>query len=149
MANSPKRSNQYQAKPQAALALIRERSYLDFELDFFAHLLERLPQQSDLLLAQAENHARKGQHREALLLLQRLQAQRPADAQVHFLLARRYAVLKQTDLALDALRHALALGYTELRALLHDNEFEQLRRDPRFNVLLRDHAQAQRGQTSE
>jgi tetratricopeptide (TPR) repeat protein len=122
----------------SALALLAERPQLDFEIDFFKSLLDRLPDYADVLRAQACNLTTKGLLKDGLKVDQLLVAARPKDPTAHYNLACRYAVLKQRDLAIKSLRQAVELGYRDFKFMLHDADLEVVHRDPRFKQLLRD-----------
>ncbi len=136
-------------RPQAAaetnrgslLAQLAERSQLDFELTFFGDLLRRMPDYSDALRAQAGNLTTKGLLKEGLLIDQVLVKLRPSDPDAHYNLACRYALMLQPDLAIETLRQAVALGYSDFRYMIQDRDLESLRKDSRFCALLREYAE--------
>ncbi len=123
------------------LAQLAERSQLDFELNFFGDLLRRMPDYSDALRAQAGNLTTKGLLKEGLLIDQVLVQLRPQDPDAHYNLACRYALMLQPDLALETLRQAVTLGYSDFRYMIQDRDLESLRKDPRFRALLREYAE--------
>lgn len=125
--------------PSAALALLAERPQLDFELDFFDAVLRRVADYADVLRAQASNLSEKGLVKEGLKVDQRLVQLRPQDPTAHYNLACRYALLKQPDLALSTLRHAIELGYRDFRYMNQDRDLDSIRKDPRFRQLLREY----------
>jgi len=57
-------------------------------------------------------------------------------AHYSYLLAKMYAQTGQFDRALLYLRRAIEEGYKDVNNALHDVEFAQLRKDPRFNDLM-------------
>lgn len=57
-------------------------------------------------------------------------------AHYSYLLAKMYAQTGQFDRALLYLRRAIEEGYKNVDNALHDSEFAQLRKDPRFNELM-------------
>jgi tetratricopeptide (TPR) repeat protein len=126
-------------EPSAALARLAERPQLDFELEFFAALLSRVPDFADVLSVQASNLSAKGLLREGLKVDQKLVQLRPADPTAHYNLACRYALLKQPDLALTTLRRAVELGYRDFRFMTHDRDLDSVRKDPRFKQLIREY----------
>ena len=123
----------------AALARLAERPQLDFELEFFAAVLARLPDYADALSVQASNLSAKGLLREGLKVDQRLVQIRPADPTAHYNLACRYALLRQPDLAIKTLRAAVELGYRDFRYMIEDRDLDSIRKDPRFGALLREY----------
>ncbi|HVK14707.1 MAG TPA: hypothetical protein VM597_38575 [Gemmataceae bacterium] len=120
----------------AVLTLLAERPQLDFELEFFGHVLQRLPDFTDVLRAQASNLTTKGLLKEGLKVDQKLVQVRPQDPTAHYNLACRYALMKQPDLALTTLRKAVELGYRDFRYMVQDRDLDSIRKDPRFRDLL-------------
>lgn len=121
---------------------LAERPQVDFELDFFADLIRRVPDFADVLRAQASNLTAKGMIKEGLKVDQQLVHLRPRDPTAHYNLACRYALLKQPDLALTVLRKAVELGYRDFRYMVQDRDLDSVRRDPRFRALLREYGTA-------
>ncbi len=118
------------------LTQLAERSQIDFEMEFFASLLKRVPDFAEVLRAQASNLTAKGQLKEGLLVDRLLVEVRPKDATARYNLACRYAVLKQRELALTTLRHAIELGYRDFRYMIQDNDLNAIHKDPRFRQML-------------
>lgn len=140
MPNSGKKPNSSPDPTRgSALALLAERSQIDFELEFFDGLLARVPDFAEVLRAQASNLTTKGRFKDGLRVDQRLVAIRPRDATAHYNLACRYAVLKQRDLAMKTLRRAVELGYRDFRFMVQDTDLESIQKDPRFRAMLREH----------
>jgi tetratricopeptide (TPR) repeat protein len=141
MSQATKRPPTHVELPQgSAVAMLAERPQLDFELAFFGSILEKMPEYSDVLRAQAANFTQKGMLKEGLKIDQALVAIRPDDADARYNLACRYALLRQPDLAIDTLRKAVELGYSDFRFMIQDRDLEILRKDPRFRQLLRQYA---------
>ena len=122
----------------SALARPADVSQLDFELDFFGHILERHPDYIDVLRVQGNNHTLKGRFAEGLHIDKRLVQLRPKDPLAHYNLACSFCLVKKNDLALKTLRHALELGYRDFRYLREDRDLHAIRQDPRFRQLLRE-----------
>jgi tetratricopeptide (TPR) repeat protein len=115
----------------------RRRAQVDFELDFFARILERDPCYAAVLKVHADNLAGRGQWVRALQLdrrLVRLQPERPIP---WYNLACSYAKLGMTDQAFHALYRAADLGYALIDHMASDPDLKSLRRDPRFARLMR------------
>lgn len=134
---SPKRS-QSSADASTLLTRLAERPQLDFELEFYETLLQRVPDFTEVLQAQASILSAKGLVKEGLRVDQRLVQLKPRDPTVHYNLACRYALLRQPDLAIRTLRRAVELGYRDFRYMVEDRDLESIRRDPRFREILRD-----------
>ncbi len=124
--------------PGSVLAFLADRNQVDFELDFFGRLLDRVPEFPEVLRAQASNLTVKGRLADGLAVDKRLVALRPDDPTAHYNLACRYALLKQPDLALATLRRAFDLGYRDVRFMREDRDLDSLRRDPRFKKLMKE-----------
>jgi len=139
----PNSSRQTDPPGESALfAQLAERPQVDFELDFYAGLLHRVPDFADVLRAQASNLTSKGLLKEGLKVDQQLVVLRPRDPTAHYNLACRYALLKQPDLALTTLRKAVELGYRDFKYMIHDRDLDAVRKDPRFRALLREYGSA-------
>ncbi|MEZ6143261.1 MAG: hypothetical protein R3B84_22065 [Zavarzinella sp.] len=111
---------------------------LDFEIDFYSGILEKQPDNLDVLRAYAKNLALAKRHHEGVHIDQRIAMLLPRDAIVHYNLACSYALTSQMDFALDALRQAMELGYRDFKFIQRDGDLDQLRKDPRFSDLLRE-----------
>jgi tetratricopeptide (TPR) repeat protein len=119
--------------------MLAERSQLDFELAFFGAILDRVPEFTDVLRAHAANLSTKGMLKEGLIVEQRLVDLRPNDANAHYSLACRYAMMKQPDLSLRTLQKAVELGYRDFRGMIQDHNLEAVKKDPRFRAILREY----------
>jgi tetratricopeptide (TPR) repeat protein len=120
------------------LARLAEQSQLDFEIEFFGAILERLPDYVDVLRVMGNNLTLKGRYTQGLMIDKRLVQLRPNDALAHYNLACSYALLKKTDHALRTLRRAVELGYRDFRYMREDHDLDSIRHDPRFRQLLRE-----------
>lgn len=123
--------------PETSRRRLRRQGQLDFEIEFFGRLLERDPCFVDAVRAQAGNLAARGLHARALQLDRRLVRLTPDDPIAWYNLACTYTVLGMIEPGLFALQHALELGYAHHGRLLRDPDLKALRRDPRFDRLLR------------
>jgi len=125
--------------PGSVLGFLADRNQLDFELEFFGKLLVVLPNYAEALRAQACNLTAKGRLQEGLAVDKQLVMARPADPTAHYNLACRYALLKQSDMAIVALRKAVELGYRDFRFMEKDRDLDSIRKDPRFRQLVREY----------
>ena len=126
------------ASPSSALVRSSDLHQLDFELDFFARILERHPDYVDVLRVQGNNLTLKGRFSEGLQIDKRLVNLRPNDSLAHYNLACSFCLLKKLDLALKTLRRAVELGYRDFRYMKEDRDLDGIRHDPRFRQLLRE-----------
>jgi tetratricopeptide (TPR) repeat protein len=122
------------AKTRAA-----EESQLDFEIEFFGSILERLPDFVDVLRVMGNNLTLKGRYAQGLQIDKRLIQLRPSDPLAHYNLACSYALLKRPDQSLKTLRRAVELGYRDFRFMREDRDLDAIRHDPRFRQLLREY----------
>ena len=125
--------------PGSVLGLLAERTQLDFELEFFGKVLANVPDFADALRAQACNLTMKGRLQDGLVVDEKLVTVRPTDPTAHYNLACRYALLKQRDKAIVALRKAVELGYRDFDFIKEDHDLDSIRKDPRFGKLLKEY----------
>ena len=124
--------------PGSVLGLLAERTQLDFELEFYGKLLAAVPDFADVLRAQACNLTMKGRLHDGLVVDEKLVTVRPTDPTAHYNLACRYALLKQRDKAIVALRKAVELGYRDFDFIKEDHDLDSIRKDPRFRKLMKE-----------
>ncbi len=115
-----------------------DQNQLDFEIEFFGAILERLPDYVDVLRIMGNNLTLKGRYMQGLQVDKRLVQLRPNDPLAHYNLACSYALLKRSDLALKTLRRAVELGYRDFHYMREDHDLDSIRSDPRFRQLLRE-----------
>jgi tetratricopeptide (TPR) repeat protein len=115
-----------------------DQNQLDFEIEFFAGILERLPDYVDVLRVMGNNLTLKGRYAQGLQIDKRLIQLRPSDPLAHYNLACSFALLKRPDQALKTLRRAVELGYRDFRYMREDRDLDTVRHDPRFRQLLRE-----------
>lgn len=120
------------------MAMMGDRSQLDFEVLFYSALLKTCPNFVDVLRALSSNLSLKGQYKDGLKIDLHLARLRPGDPELRYNLACRYALLRQPDLAFLSLRQAIELGYRDFRYMMQDRDLESIRKDPRFRQLLRE-----------
>jgi tetratricopeptide (TPR) repeat protein len=127
------------ASTPSQLARPAEQSQLDFELDFFAGILDRNPDYVDVLRVMGNNLTLKGRYAQGLQIDKRLVQLRPNDPLAHYNLACSYSLLKRSELAIKTLRRAVELGYRDFRYMREDHDLDSIRHDPRFRQLLREY----------
>jgi tetratricopeptide (TPR) repeat protein len=140
MAGKSKKENEA-AQAGAArptLKSLAEESQLDFELKFYAAILENYPDYVDVLKLFGNNLTIKGRVREGLEIDRRLVRLRPNDPLAHYNLACSYSLLQRPDPAFKALRRAIELGYRDFKYMKQDRDLDGIRKDPRFRQLLRE-----------
>jgi tetratricopeptide (TPR) repeat protein len=131
--------------PEAIRRRRRAQEQLAFELEFFGAILDRDPFYADALRVHAHLLAKAGHYALALQADRRLVRLLPDRPIPWYNLACTYAVLGMVDPAFAALQRSLELGYNHLKHLCRDPDLRSLRRDPRFQRLLRKIASPGRG----
>jgi len=109
---------------------------LDFDIGFFARVLERKADSVDVLRVLAELVARKGDTARAVELDRRLVELLPDDFLARYNLACSLALAGRADEAIDSLSRAILLGYDDLAHMEGDPDLESLRDNPDFQALL-------------
>lgn len=124
--------------PGSVLGFLADRSQLDFEVEFYQMVLVKIPHFAEVLRVQAGNLTTKGRLHDGLTVDKQLVAARPSDPTAHYNLACRYALLRQPDLAFGSLQRAIELGYRDFRFMEEDRDLDSIRKDPRFNALVKE-----------
>lgn len=126
----------HSALPSHVLAKFSRKNQLEFELDFFAGILQRNPNYIEVLRIMGNNLTAKGDYQSGLEVDRRLAVLCPNDRVAHYNLACSYSLLGMVEPALRSLQTALEFGYDEFDYLQQDRDLENLRKDPRFRELL-------------
>ncbi len=115
----------------------RKKRDLDFEISFYEGILKRDPNLVDVLISLGHAYTDGGYYEKGLEIDRRLSRLRPKDPVVFYNLACSYSVLGQIAPALESLEKAMSLGYDDFRFLMIDPDMENVRKNPRFEQLLR------------
>ncbi len=115
--------------------MLRKTNPLDFEIAFFEPLVQARPHYIEALLALAEAYTRKGFHDEGYELDKRLSRLCPDEPAVHYNLACSCALLGRKDEALQTLKRAIELGYSDFGYMKKDADLKSLHGDPRFHKI--------------
>ena len=118
------------------LGILRKRSQLDFEIEFFERILTRDPNYIEVLTNLGDLFAQKGCHRRALQVDLRLVQLQPKNEMAMYNLACSHALLGQQAEALEALRRAIMLGYADLDYMLNDSDLSSLHARPEFQRIM-------------
>ena len=110
---------------------------IDFEITFFERLLEKKSDFIEAMEALADLYTKRGEFDKGLVLDEKLKKIKPHDPIVHYNLACSYSLLNEIDKAFDTIQRAIKLGYDDLRHLEIDPDLENLRRDNRFQKIIR------------
>ena len=127
------------AKRESGIAAVtrwKSQDQLEFDIEFYDRNLERNPDQIEVLRVQGELLSRRGLHRRALKVDQRLVELRPLDGVAHYNLACSLALLGNSQEALAALWQAFEVGYDDVVHLESDPDLESLRELPGYQDLL-------------
>jgi tetratricopeptide (TPR) repeat protein len=131
-------SKSTQGPGTAAKTKVNERQQLDFELEFFAGILDRFPDYVDVLRVYGNLLTRRGRILEGLDVDRRIVRLRPQDPVAHYNIACSLCLLKKHEQALAALRKAIELGYRDFAYLRKDKDLDAIKTDPRYKQLLRE-----------
>lgn len=124
----------------------KDHSELDFEIGFFEKLLVDKPDYIQALVALGEAYTRRGLYQKGLEIDKRLAGLKPDDPVVFYNLACSYSLINLVDEASDALRKAIALGWSDFKWLERDPDLENLRKNPGYSRMLKELASKMRGQ---
>ena len=105
----------------------KQKATADFERKFFGGVLKKNPNHVEALMIAAEIYTRDGFYKEGLKLDYRLSKICKTDPTVFYNLACSYALTKQREKALKALKKAIALGYDDFDHLLKDDDLLSVR----------------------
>lgn len=113
-----------------------KRNILDFEISFYENLLKEKPDYVDALIPLAEAYTRKGFFEKGLEIDKRLARLCKEDPFIHYNLGCSYALLGKKEAALEALRRAIELGYSNWGQMTRDPDLKALYGNPEFQKLL-------------
>lgn len=109
-----------------------------FEIDFFEGVHRRNPTDPDVVEILGSLYSDLGQVDNSLRMDSCLVDLQPTNANAHYNLACSLALKHRFDEALQSLRQAVKLGYTDIKWLLDDPDFSQLREHPAFLAIVTD-----------
>jgi len=106
------------------------------ELEFLQRITARLPEDTEVLRALGDLYTRTGATEEGLRIDKRLSRLCSEDPLVWYNLACSFALSKRKDDALEALGHAMDLGYDDYEWMKKDSDLSILHGDSRFESML-------------
>ena len=109
----------------------------DFEISFYEKLLEKRPHFIQALIALGNAYTQRGDYEKGLEIDLRLSRMRRDDPAVYYNLACSYSLLGRIDQALSSLKKSIELGYEDFNYLRRDPDLENLKKDKRFQCLLK------------
>lgn len=130
-------SNSLPELPRQVLRRFSVPRQLDFELEFYDGILQRNPHYVEVLRVMSSNLIAKGEYDKGLELDRRLARLCPEDQIAHYNLACTYSLLGMVDAALESLEVAIKQGYDEFEYMQEDPDLESIRKDSRFQELLK------------
>lgn len=108
----------------------------EFEVDFWEGVIESDPEYMDALSILGMLYTRRGEYERGLETDLRLARLAPLSPIIHYNLACSYSLLSRVSDALDALRQAIELGFSDFDHLEQDEDLEAVRMDPRYLDLI-------------
>lgn len=111
---------------------------IDFEIEFYERILESDPCYGEVLRILGHHLTGKGYYNRGLRVDQQLVRIFPRDPVARYNLACSYALLNHNRPAVEALRKAIELGYSDVEHLEQDSDLEGLRKDPAYRRLLKE-----------
>lgn len=106
------------------------------ELEFLERIVQRLPEDTEVLRALADLYTRTGDYPEGLRIDERLSHLCAEEPLVWYNLGCSFALVERKEDALEALSRALELGYDDYEWMKKDSDLVALRGDPRFESML-------------
>lgn len=111
----------------------------EFQIAFLEGFLEKDPDNIEILVQLGDLYARLGRIEKSLATDLKLVELCPQEKVFHYNLACSYSLLNDSDSALLALEKALLLGYDDVEQIEADADLAYVRRDRRFQLLVREH----------
>lgn len=108
----------------------------EFEIRFFESVLRREPSYSAVIEILGGLYTRQGRIADGLKMDRKLVRLQPANPTAHYNLACSLALSKRKSAALDELKHAVQLGYSDFDWMQQDPDLEALKNHPEFQALL-------------
>lgn len=110
----------------------KEKSSLEFEIEFYEKLITNKPDFIDVLIPLAELYTKAGCYNNGLKIDQRLSRLKPDNPVIHYNLACSYSLLGKVNEAVEALKKAVELGYNDFEYMNTDPDLATIRKDKRY-----------------
>lgn len=110
---------------------------LDFQMEFYEKIVAEKPDFIQALIALGEIYTKKGLYQKGLELDLRLSSLRPDNPIIHYNLACSLSLTGDVDGALRVMEQAVHLGYKDVFFMERDPDLENLRKDERYQKLVR------------
>ncbi len=111
----------------------------EFQIAFLESVLEKEPDNIEILVQIGDLYSRFGAVRKGLAVDLKLVDLCPQEKVFHYNLACSYSLLNDADSSLLALEKAFLLGYDDLDQIQSDGDLAYVRKDARFQRLMREH----------
>jgi tetratricopeptide (TPR) repeat protein len=107
-----------------------------FEMGFFEAILKDRPEYLAVLEALGQLYTELGQYEKGMAIDKRIVRLKPGSAVARYNLACSYSLLEIPGKALEELRRAVELGYSDWEHLENDEDLANLRSDERYRSLI-------------
>lgn len=114
-----------------------KKLHASFELGLYEAFLQVEPENIEALAALGDLYTKAGQLEKGLEVDKRLVAMSPEEPLYHYNLACSHSLLGHIDPAFQALTQALQLGYNKLNHLIDDPDLANLKKDNRYEAILK------------
>jgi len=108
----------------------------EFEIKFYESILQRDPNYAAVVELLGGLYTRQGRIADGLKMDRKLVKLQPANPTAHYNLACSLALSKRNTAALDELKRAVQLGYSDFDWMQQDPDLEVLKNHPEFRALL-------------
>lgn len=115
---------------------LAKENNLDFEIRFYEGVIEKSNTFIEALMALGDLYTKKGDFVKGFDVDKKLALMRPEDPLVFYNLACSLSLLQRVDEALEAIKKAIARGYSDFAYMLKDKDLINLHRDERFRSYL-------------
>jgi len=116
---------------------LSEKLQQEFEVSFYRKALEHDPENVDILVFLGDAFSKRGMTQDGLEIDKRLVRICPEEPTFFYNLACSYSLLGEVEPAFQALEKAIQLGYQNFEHLQSDSDLDNLRKDRRFTVILK------------
>jgi tetratricopeptide (TPR) repeat protein len=114
----------------------KQKRNLDIEIKFLEGIVKRDPLYIDALKALAEDYTKIGRFEDGLKIDKQLASLLPYDPTVIYNLACSYSLTGQFDNAINEIKKAVELGFSDLEWILLDPDLIELRKQKAFKEIL-------------
>lgn len=117
----------------------KQREKLDFEISFYEGILQYNPDYVEVLIQLGDAYTKRGFYEKGLEVDLKLSRLCPDDPIVHYNLACSYSLVGEVEKALETLKKAIQLGYTDFAYMEKDPDLKNLRKDERYRKLVEEY----------